>query len=78
MTLTVRLTQDDENKLEQIVQALHVEDRSGLIRSLIHEKWKSLQPSKTFVERRGGHPEILLHGKPNSSQRNIRARKRAE
>lgn len=57
MSLTVRLSEDDEGKLGQIAAALQMDDRSSVIRALINEKWTSLQPSKSFVERRGGPPQ---------------------
>ncbi|MET0099441.1 hypothetical protein, partial [Limnospira platensis] len=35
-----------------------------LIKRLVQERWLSLQPRKTIVERRGGHPEHLLEDAP--------------
>jgi hypothetical protein len=74
MTLTVRLNDDEDRKLQQIVQSLHVSDRSSAIRELIEEKWRALQSSKSFVERRGGHPVHLLQGASNASDRDARKR----
>jgi hypothetical protein len=35
-----------------------------LIKRLVKERWLSLQPRKSIVERRGGHPEHLLENAP--------------
>ena len=35
-----------------------------LIKRLVKERWLSLQPRRTIVERRGGHPEHLLENAP--------------
>ncbi|MEZ2276520.1 MAG: hypothetical protein ACBR12_06345 [Microcoleus sp.] len=35
-----------------------------LIKRLVKERWLSLQPRQTIVERRGGHPEHLLEDAP--------------
>ncbi len=35
-----------------------------LMKRLIYERWLSLQPRKTIVERRGGHPQHLLQDAP--------------
>lgn len=56
MTLTVRLNSDEERKLDRIVQLLKRPDVSTVIRDLINEKWAELQPTISFVERRGGAP----------------------
>ncbi|NJO43977.1 MAG: hypothetical protein HC769_27275 [Cyanobacteria bacterium CRU_2_1] len=51
----------------------------ALIKSLIHQRWGSLQPRQTIVERRGGHPEHLLQdAPPNLSEREHRKRAIAE
>lgn len=45
----------------------------ALIKSLIHQRWDSLQPPKTIVERLGGHPEPFLQNAPaNLSERKQR------
>jgi hypothetical protein len=45
----------------------------ALIKSLIYHRWVSLQTDKTFVERRGGHPQHLLQDAPeNLSERSNR------
>jgi hypothetical protein len=44
-----------------------------LLKALIHQRWVSLHPPKTIVERRGGHPEHLLQdASPNLSERMYR------
>lgn len=35
-----------------------------LIKRLVKDRWLSLQPRQTIVERRGGHPEHLLEDAP--------------
>jgi hypothetical protein len=35
-----------------------------LIKRLVKERWLSLQPRQTIVERSGGHPEHLLEDAP--------------
>jgi hypothetical protein len=45
----------------------------ALIKSLIHQRWGSLQAPKTIVERLGGHPEHFLQdASPNLSEREHR------
>jgi hypothetical protein len=78
MTLTVRLDDDEERKLQQIVEALKADSQSVVIRELIEEKWNTLQAGQTFVERRGGHPLHLLKSDGNTSDRTNRKAKLAE
>jgi len=75
MTLTVRLDDQDERKLQEIVAAMNAENQSSAIRTLIEEKWQALQGQKTFLERRGGLPEHLLDGPTNLSSRSVRKAK---
>ncbi|WP_231636602.1 hypothetical protein [Planktothricoides sp. SR001] len=35
-----------------------------LLKRLLYQHWLSLQPRKTLVERRGGHPQHLLEDAP--------------
>jgi hypothetical protein len=72
MTLTVRLDPDDESRLQQIADLLHSGNQSDAIRSMINEAWTGLQLNLTFVERRGGHPKVLLEGSPTLSERKNR------
>ncbi|MCY7394273.1 MAG: hypothetical protein LH647_23085 [Leptolyngbyaceae cyanobacterium CAN_BIN12] len=47
----------------------------ALIKSLILQRWGSLQTPKTIVERLGGHPEPFLQdAPPNLSERKQRKR----
>jgi hypothetical protein len=78
VTLTVRLDDQDEFKLQQIVEAENAESQSALIRNWIDEKWNALQSTRTFVERRGGHPQHLLSAPADSSERASRKSKLAE
>jgi hypothetical protein len=78
VTLTVRLDDQEEYKLQQIVEALNAESQSALIRNWIEEKWNALQSDLTFVERRGGHPQHLLSGPVDGSERAKRKSKLAE
>ena len=72
MTLTVRLDSEDEKRLQQIVEALQASNQSDVIRQIIYEKWNSLRNDKTFVERRGGHPQNLIHSGESFSSRESR------
>ncbi len=70
-TLTVRLSDEDEQKLGQIVTAMR-SDKSDVVRKLITDQWVALQVGRTFVERRGGHPKSLGVGAANLSSRDQR------
>lgn len=72
MTLTVRLDPEEESKLKQITDLLKVENQSEAIRKMIHDTWAALQSNLTFVERRGGHPEVWFEGRPDLSERATR------
>lgn len=72
MTLTVRLDPEEESKLKQIADLLNVENQSEAIRKMIHDTWAALQSNLTFVERRGGHPEVWFEGRPDLSERATR------
>jgi hypothetical protein len=74
--LSVRLSAEDEKKLEQIL-AVTQGDRSELVRKLITDQWLALRAGQTFVERRGGHPSNLLHGTGGNSSRERRKAKMA-
>ncbi|HEY9679360.1 MAG TPA: hypothetical protein V6C76_15235 [Drouetiella sp.] len=68
MTLTVKLAEQEQLRLEAIATALKA-NQSDAIRIIINEKFDSLQASKTIVERRGGHPQHLLNGSADTSER---------
>lgn len=64
--LNVRLSEEDEKKLDEILTKTKM-DRSSLVRKMIADQWMALQLGKTFVERAGGHPKHLLNGPGNLS-----------
>lgn len=68
MTLTVKLTEQEQIRLEAIAIATQA-NQSDAVRALINEKFAALQADKTLVERRGGHPQNLLDGPPDLSER---------
>lgn len=77
MTLTVKLADQEQNRLEAIAAAMNA-NQSDAIRALINEKFEALQADKTLVERRGGHPQFLLDGPPELSGRDARKSELAE
>ena len=72
MTLTVKLAAQDQKKLDVIAAVMKAGNQSDVIRALINEKFELLQAEKTLFERRGGHPQFLLDGKPDDSERGNR------
>lgn len=68
---------EEEAKLSEIMTSFGVSEKSELVKQLIHERWLTLQPGKTFLERRGKPPAFLLSGPKNLSSRNER-KKRVE
>ncbi len=71
--LTVRLNEETEQQLAELLAQEKDSNRSELIKRLIRERWLSLQLGKTLVERRGGHPQHLLEdAPPNLSERSNR------
>ncbi|CAN5478575.1 hypothetical protein BH10CYA1_BH10CYA1_56790 [soil metagenome] len=72
MTLTVKLAEQERNRLAAIATAMNAENQSEVVRMLINEKFESMQADKTLVERRGGHPQYLLDGASNLSERDVR------
>lgn len=68
MTFTVKLADQEQNRLDVIAQTMKV-DRGSVVRKLINEKFEALQAESTLVERRGGHPQHLLNGSSNLSER---------
>ncbi|HBK99011.1 MAG TPA: hypothetical protein DD001_17665 [Microcoleaceae bacterium UBA10368] len=61
--LSIELDQETEAYLVEIL-GREKTTRDELIKRLVKERWLSLQPRKTIVERRGGHPEHLLEDAP--------------
>ncbi len=72
MTLTVKLADQEQSRLEVIIAALHSENQSDAVRTLINEKFEALQADKTIIERRGGHPKYLLNSGGDASKRENR------
>jgi len=61
--LSVELDKDTEAYLAEIL-AKEKTTSDQLIKSLIRDRWLSLQPTQTIVERLGGHPQHLLQDAP--------------
>ncbi|HEY9777320.1 MAG TPA: hypothetical protein V6C81_26390 [Planktothrix sp.] len=72
MTLTVKLAEQEQARLNAIATAMNAGSQSDVIRALINEKFESLQADKTLLERRGGHPKHLLDGGSDLSERDNR------
>jgi hypothetical protein len=62
--LSVRLDPETEQQLADILAHEQEATRSELIKRLIKERWLTLKLDRTFVERRGGHPQHLLQDAP--------------
>ncbi len=62
--LTVRLDEETEQKLADLVAHEKDTNRSELVKRLIRERWLTLQAGRTLIERRGGHPQHLLQDAP--------------
>jgi len=71
MSLNVRLPQEYQSKLNQILAITRM-DKSQLTRKMIDDQWVALQAGRSFVERRGGHPKHLLNDSTVSSERSKR------
>ncbi len=67
--LNVRLNEEDERKLEQVLSSMKTSNKSELVKRLINDQWIALQAGKTFLERRGEHPKYLLSETESSSER---------
>jgi hypothetical protein len=72
MTLTVKLDEQDQARLEYLKQFMNAATQSDAVRKLINERFSQLQGDKTLVERRGGHPEHLMRGGATLSARGNR------
>jgi hypothetical protein len=70
--ISAKLSEDDDRKLREICQALHI-DKSEAIRRATQQLWLGLQIGVPFLERAGGRPKYLLNsGNPNASSRESR------
>jgi hypothetical protein len=77
--LSVRLDPETEQQLADILSHEGNLNRSELIKRLIKERWLTLDLDRTFVERRGGHPQHLLQdASPDLSERGTRKQVIAE
>ena len=72
MTLTVKLAEQERNRLNAIATAMKAGNQSDVVRALINEKFEAMQAEKTLVERRGGHPQYLLDESASLSERATR------
>jgi hypothetical protein len=72
MTLTVKLDEQDQARLEYLKQFMNAPTQSEVVRKLINERFSQLQADKTLVERRGGHPGHLMRGGSGLSERQNR------
>lgn len=61
--LNIQLDPETEARLVEIL-AREKTTSDELIKRLVKERWLSLQPRQTIVERLGGHPEHLLEDAP--------------
>jgi hypothetical protein len=69
--LSVVLDPESEQYLVEIL-AQEKTTSSELIKLLLRDRWRSLQPMQTVLERMGGYPEQLLDGSENLSDRDVR------
>ncbi len=76
--LSVNLDDETEKYLVEIL-AQDKTTSSELIKRLLREHWETLEPRKTILERMGGyHPEHLLNGPSDLSDRDARYKYLAE
>jgi hypothetical protein len=69
--LSVVLDTESEQYLVEILVQEKTTSRE-LIKLLLRERWRSIQPQQTVLERMGGYPEQLLDGPENLSDRDVR------
>ncbi|MGK7889051.1 MAG: hypothetical protein AB4042_06925 [Leptolyngbyaceae cyanobacterium] len=69
--LNLVLDPESEQYLVEIL-AQEKTTSSALIKALLREKWQSLNPQPTVLERMGGYPDQLLEGQDNLSDRDVR------
>lgn len=70
--LNVRLNEEEERKLGQVLSSMKVTNKSELVKRLINDQWIALQAGKTFLERRSEHPKYLLSETTTNSDRQPR------
>ena len=71
--ITITLEAESERQLVEILALEKDVDQSELVKCLIRERWLALNADRTFVERRGGHPQHLLQNvSPDLSRRTTR------
>lgn len=69
--LSVALDTESEQYLVEILSQEKTTS-TELIKLLLRDRWRSLQPQQTVLERMGGYPERLLDGPENLSDRDVR------
>lgn len=69
MTLTVKLDNQDRDRLEVLKAFMKVSNQSEAVRKLINDRFTELQAGKTLMERRSGHPQHLMPGGAGLSER---------
>lgn len=69
--LSVVLDPESEQYLVEIL-AQEKTTSSELIKLLLRERWRSLKPQQTILERMGGYPEQLMEGPEGLSDRDVR------
>lgn len=66
--LNVNLDEETEQYLSDLLSAEKTTS-SELIKRLLYQQWLSLQPRKSFLERRGQSPRHLLNSRADLSDR---------
>lgn len=69
--LSVNLDEEAERYLAELLLAEQTTS-TELIKRLLHDQWLTLQPQKTFLERRGESPRHCLNGAADLSDRDTR------
>ncbi|MBP0019797.1 MAG: hypothetical protein J7647_19870 [Cyanobacteria bacterium SBLK] len=75
--LTLNLDDEAEKYLIEILSREKTTSQD-LVKKLLRNHWKNLEPSQTILERMGGYPEHLLEGTGNLSDRDTRKQKISE
>ena len=76
--LSINLDRETENYLAEIIAQENISSEE-LLKKLIYEHWRALQPHQTLAQRRGGHPQHLLQdANPDLSLRENRKKSVAE
>jgi hypothetical protein len=66
MPLSVRLDSETEHCLQELLDETG-QDKSSLIRQLIHERWQQRVPPPSITQQLGGHPVSFLDTLPPGS-----------